>query len=329
MPRVNCKLGIDLGATNSCCYCIRPNGSTEVISLDNSKYLLPSIVGYKRDFPPQIASAARSFEDNGNRDYARNFKRLIGRKFDDPIVQEVSKYCGAPVMDRGDGYPCYDLSAVEEGMKKTPVEVATDILKYIIEKAKTFNETEIESICITIPARFDHNQRTATINALKNCGIDENRIKVISEPCAAALTYIKENPDYKEHILILDFGCGTFDVSIVRISNGGMCVEAHRGDNNIGGLTIDMKLVDWIKEQYYEKAGERIPDVRGRKNIASKLLTRAREMKESLSITDDATISLDGISVNGDAMDSDDDNEITITRLQFEKLIEDISARTQ
>lgn len=307
-----------------------------VIPLCNSRFLLPSVVGYRKDAPPQIAMAAKRFEEKGNKDFARNFKRLIGREFMDPVVQEVSKYCGAPIIDRGDGHPCYDLSAVEEGMRKTPEEVATDILTYMIDRAYTFNETEIEGICITIPARFDNNQRTATINALKNCGFDEDHIKVISEPCAAALTYINQNPGHKEHILIFDFGGGTFDVSIVHLSNGGMCVEAYRGDNNIGGLTIDMKLVDWIKQKYYEKNNTVIPDGRGNKNIATKLLTLAKEVKESLSVEEVAKIPLDGIVVNRRAFDSDsesgddgdpDDDEITITRSEFEKLIRDIPER--
>ena len=321
MSKKTTKLGIDLGTTNSCCYCIRPNGNLEVVTTQEGEQLLLSSPLYEKGKDPVFGRVCKNANKYGKRTMARYCKRLIGKKFSDKEVQEVSKYCEAPVIDRGDGYPCYDLSAVEEGMKKTPVEVATDILKCMIERAKIFNELEIESICITIPAKFDNNQRTATIKALKNCGFDENQIEVISEPCAAALTYIKENPGHKEHILIFDFGGGTFDVSIVHISDRKMCVEAYRGDNNIGGLTIDMKLVDWIKEQYYKETGERIPDVQGKKNIASKLLTKAERLKIDLSGQSYCNISLE------DIMGDSDDFELEITQSQFEKLIEDISAR--
>ena len=161
---------------------------------------------------------------------------------------------------------------------------------------------------------------------------------MISEPCAAALTYINQNSGHKEHVLIFDFGGGTFDVSIVRISNGGMCVEAYRGDNNIGGLTIDMKLVEWIKRKYFERHNIVIPDNWRNRNIATKLLILAKGVKESLSVEEEAKIPLDDIIVNRRAFDSDnesddddndddDDNEITITRSEFENLIQDIPER--
>ena len=329
MSKKTTKLGIDLGTTNSCCYCIRPNGNFEVVHTTEGLDLLLSAPMYKNGQDPIFGKNCSAAIKHGKRNIARYFKRLIGRKFDDPVVQNVLKYCGAPVIDRGDGYPCYNLDAVEVGMRKTPVEVATDILNYIIERARVFNETEIENICITIPAGFDKNQRTATINALKNCGFSEDRIKVISEPCAAAITYITENPGHKEHILIFDFGGGTFDVSIVHVSNGEMCVEAYRGDNTVGGINIDMKLADWIKEKYFNETGNRIPDIRGKKNIASKLLSLAEGAKIVLSSEQCVDISLESIADNGDDDDEEeeDDNEISITRAEFERLIEDILIR--
>ena len=321
MSKKTTKLGIDLGTTNSCCYCIRPNEDRAVVPTHEGANLLISSPLYQKGKGPVFGKNCTNAIKYGKRTMARYPKRLIGKKLSDLEVLDVSKFCGAPIIDRGDGYPCYDLSDVEEGMRKTPEEVSTEILSCMIERAKVFNELEIEEICITIPARFDNNQRTATINALKNCGFDEDHIKVISEPCAAAITYIHDNPGHKEHILIFDFGGGTFDVSIVHVSEGKMCVEAYRGDNNIGGLTIDMKLVEWIKKKYYDETGETIPDVKGKKNIASQLLKIAEDTKIVLSTQQSTDISLESIG------SSDDDNEISITRSQFENLIQDIPKR--
>ena len=338
MSKKTTKLGIDLGTTNSCCYCIRPNEDRAVVPTHEGANLLISSPLYQKGKGSVFGKNCTNAIKYGKRTMARYPKRLIGKKLSDLEVLDVSKFCGAPIIDRGDGYPCYDLSDVEEGMRKTPEEVSTEILSCMIERAKVFNELEIEEICITIPARFDNNQRTATINALKNCGFDEDHIKVISEPCAAAITYIHDNPGHKEHILIFDFGGGTFDVSIVHVSEGKMCVEAYRGDNNIGGLTIDMKLVEWIKRKYFERHNIVIPDNWRNRNIATKLLILAKGVKESLSVEEEAKIPLDDIIVNRRAFDSDnesddddndddDDNEISITRSEFENLIQDIPER--
>lgn len=315
------KIGIDLGTTNSCCYCINARGEVMPVPMPDGSYLLPSSVFYDKGKDPVLGNVVKSRIKNGKLTVVRNSKRLIGRKFKCEEVQSMLKSCGAPVSNR-DGNPVFDLSSIE--MEKTPEDVAVDILQFILTQARKFTDSTITDVCITIPARFDNNQRTATINALKRCGFSDKSISILSEPSAATATYINENPNHGDRILVFDFGGGTFDVSIVNIANGDIVVETNRGNNTLGGVDIDKIVLDWMKEDYerlFHKPLKTSDDDKKR-NILTKLLFKAEETKIRLSTEKAVEVSLEGIP--GTMTDDGDDATLTFTRASFEIKIKPI-----
>ena len=313
-------IGIDLGTTNSCCYCLK-NGKEEVVPPNEGGQLLLSAVYYQKEGNPVVGKAARGKYKSG-KSVVMNSKRMIGKSYSDPSVQDILDIFGVPVICGRNDQPYLDLSGVREGMMKTAEDVATDILKCIVERGKSFTGVEFNKVCITIPSQFDNNQRTATLNALKNCGFSSSQITMISEPCAAAIAYERENARHNTHYLVFDFGGGTFDVSVVYVSDSAINVCAHRGDSNLGGITIDRMVADWMKKQYEIETGRPFPSIDMKKknprDIESKLLVTAEEVKIQLSSEDDTecTISVDR-----------EDLELNISRVTFNDIIRDIPRR--
>ena len=322
------KLGIDLGTTNSCAYFCR-GGAVECLDIDNGKHLIPSFVEFKAGRDPVVGYAAKRRVGSNKASVVFNAKRLIGRGFSSEEVQQNLENCGCPVENRG-GSPAFYLESVDSYV--TPVDVATEVLKKIISEAEKRAECEVSELCVTIPANFDENQRSATLRAAINCGISEEHIIILNEPTAAALCYGFENEAKDEYILVYDLGGGTFDVSILKVSNGRYSVEMYEGNNNLGGADFDRIILDWISKRYRKLNGvdlipDKLPDEEKIK-YRRRLLGIAEEAKIALSATDETEISVSNI-INVAADEGEDENcDIKLTLDEMNRLIDSDIDRT-
>jgi len=285
------NVGIDLGTTNSCIACVK-NNEIEAVAMPGGERLLPSAASYARE-NPVFGRIINNYIKQGRTDLARYSKRVMGKGFNSPEVKELKDQFGCPLIEVNHK-PVYEF---KNGVRKTPEEVGADIVEYLLSSVKRFTERKIGDVCVTIPAQFDNNQRTATINAVKKAGIAENHIHVISEPTAAAISYLNVNPMQNGRLLIFDFGGGTFDVSIIRVNNNRIIVEANRGNNHLGGLDIDYAILKWMKTEYNSLTGKELPekDRNGTNKPLLKLLAIAERAKIDLSVNPATDIYFEGI----------------------------------
>ena len=316
-PHNTTVVGIDLGTTNSCCYFfIEKTGMEKRMYNQSNNSLIPSVVTY--NYNETIVGRMITSKKYTSCRYS---KRLLGRNYGDSSVQKLLNSCGASLIDVG-GIPCYDLSKYGKGMKKTPEDIATVILDKILSNVKEQSECWISKVCITVPANFDDIQRQLTVNALKRCGIEENMITVISEPCAAAITYLNENQDHLGNVLVFDFGGGTLDSSIVQIMKGGIHVKANYGKNTLGGVDIDKLLAEWILNQLSDHQKKIFEEKK--ETMYSKLMDLAEISKTNLSCYDSVDISVDSLFHAEEVEEEEEDLSFTLTRVAFNALLQPI-----
>ncbi|MFQ0971290.1 Fe-S protein assembly chaperone HscA [Gilliamella sp. BG1] len=293
-------VGIDLGTTNSLVATVR-SGQAEVLPDLEGNPLLPSVVHYGIDhddnFVITIGKNAKDNAVNDPQNTVSSIKRLMGRSLSDIDLSQ---------------FP-YTFSQTENGVpllnlpneKVNPIQVSSEILTALAERAKESLQGEIDGVVITVPAYFDDAQRQATKDAAKLAGL--HVLRLLNEPTAAAIAYGLDSG--KEGIIaVYDLGGGTFDISILRLNKGVFEVLATSGDSALGGDDFDRLLADYIKEKL------------GLTNnidpyINQKISSQATEIKILLSEQDLAVFSLDNQS-------------LTITRQQFQQLIEPLVKRT-
>lgn len=293
-------VGIDLGTTNSLVATVR-SGQAEVLPDLEGNPLLPSVVHYGIDhddnFVITIGKNAKDNAVNDPQNTVSSIKRLMGRSLSDIDLSQ---------------FP-YTFSQTENGVpllnlpneQVNPIQVSSEILTALAERAKESLQGEIDGVVITVPAYFDDAQRQATKDAAKLAGL--HVLRLLNEPTAAAIAYGLDSG--KEGIIaVYDLGGGTFDISILRLNKGVFEVLATSGDSALGGDDFDRLLVDHIKEKL------------GLTNnidpyINQKISSQATEIKILLSEQDLAVFSLDNQS-------------LTITRQQFQQLIEPLVKRT-
>lgn len=292
--------GIDLGTTNSLVATVR-SGQAEVLPDLEGNSLLPSVVHYGIDhddnFVITIGKNAKDNAVNDPQNTVSSIKRLMGRSLSDIDLSQ---------------FP-YTFSQTENGVpllnlpneQVNPIQVSSEILTALAERAKESLQGEIDGVVITVPAYFDDAQRQATKDAAKLAGL--HVLRLLNEPTAAAIAYGLDSG--KEGIIaVYDLGGGTFDISILRLNKGVFEVLATSGDSALGGDDFDRLLADYIKEKL------------GLTNnidpyINQKISSQATEIKILLSEQDLAVFSLDNQS-------------LTITRQQFQQLIEPLVKRT-
>lgn len=276
------RVGIDLGTTNSCCY-YEYRGKAECLDYSDGRRILPSYVEYRDDGSIVVGSVAKRNIKNQNPHVIHNTKRLIGKEFNCPEVQAMIHSCGLPVENIC-GKPVFNL---QDGKTITPGMVASSIVKYLLDRVEDRCGMKATDVCVTIPAHFDNNQRTATLQAIINAGIPEDSIQITNEPTAAAICYGLDNNADNTRILVYDLGGGTFDVSILSIRDGEFQIDTYEGDPNLGGADFDEVLLKWIEEKYKDRYNddiipEKLPEhikLRHRR----RLLEAAEKCKESLS----------------------------------------------
>ena len=263
-------VGIDLGTTNSLVATVR-SGQACVISDEQGRPLLPSVVRYRAGSEPIVGYEARLRQADDPRNVIVSVKRLMGRGISDVVHRESMPY----YFDDAPGMVRVRTAA---GVK-SPVEVSADILKTLRERAEAALGGSLVGAVITVPAYFDDAQRQATKDAAKLAGLSV--LRLLNEPTAAAIAYGLDNGAEGTYA-VYDLGGGTFDISILRLSRGVFEVLATGGDSALGGDDFDQRIFCWI----IETAGLRPLSAED----ARLLLSRAREAKEHLTLHNAASI---------------------------------------
>lgn len=292
--------GIDLGTTNSLVASVR-NGVALVLNDEDGRALLPSVVRYSQSAQPVVGHLAQAMQSQDPHNTIVSIKRFMGRGLKD-IADAASfpyQFVDAPGM--------VQLKTVA-GVK-SPVEVSADILRVLRERAQRSLGGDLTGVVITVPAYFDDAQRQATKDAAKLAGL--NVLRLLNEPTAAAIAYGLDNASEGVYA-VFDLGGGTFDISILRLSQGVFEVLATNGDSALGGDDFDQRIFCWTLEQ------AKFPELSARDMRL--LLCKARDAKETL--TDHAEVNITAILSSGEAVD------VTLTAVIFNEITESLINKT-
>ena len=307
-------IGIDLGTTNSC-VAVLENQSVQIIPNSVGGRTTPSIVAFTGKDERLLGQIAKRQAITNAENTIHAVKRMMGRRYDDPEIQGIMSHLPYKIASAPNG----DVRILAQGKEYSPPEISAMLLQYLKGTAEEYLNEEVTDAIITVPAYFDDSQRQATKDAGKIAGLEVRRI--ISEPTAAALAYGLDKKE-KERVAIFDLGGGTFDISILQLSEGAFEVISTCGDSFLGGEDFDQCLIDWIVDEVKAESGTYIGD-----DVLAKqrLKETAEKAKCELSTMEKAHMNLPFIS-------SDGDNPVhfdkTITRGHFETLVAELIERT-
>ncbi|TPI13751.1 molecular chaperone DnaK [Mesorhizobium sp. B4-1-3] len=307
-------IGIDLGTTNSC-IAIMDGKDPKVIENAEGARTTPSIVAISSDGERLVGQPAKRQAVTNPENTIFAVKRLIGRRYDDPVTEKDKKLVPYKIVkgDNGDAW-------VEAGGKKqSPSQISAMILQKMKETAEAYLGEKVEKAVITVPAYFNDAQRQATKDAGRIAGLEV--LRIINEPTAAALAYGLEKKDGRT-IAVYDLGGGTFDISVLEIGDGVFEVKSTNGDTFLGGEDFDMRLVEYLAAEFKKEQGI---DLKADKLALQRLKEAAEKAKIELSSTTQTEINLPFITA-----DASGPKHLTmkLTRAKFESLVEDLVQRT-
>lgn len=304
-------VGIDLGTTYSCIG-VWQNDRVEIIANDQGNRVTPSYVGFTES-ERLIGDAAKNQVAMNPCNTVFDAKRLIGRNFDDPVIQADIKNWPFKVISKKDNKPLIQIEYKGEIKEFTPEEISSMVLLKMKETAEVYLGHEIKSAVITVPAYFNDSQRQATKDAGIIAGLSVKRI--INEPTAAAIAYgLEKNTKTETNVLIFDFGGGTLDISLLTIDDGVFEVKATAGNTHLGGEDIDNRLVSHFIEEFKRKFKK---DMSDNPRSVRRLRTCCERAKRTLSSATQASIEIDALFDGNDFYSN-------ITRARFEELNADI-----
>jgi len=306
-------VGIDLGTTNSVVGVVEA-GRPVIIASSEGNRTTPSIVGFTKDSEIVIGDQARRQLVLNPKNTFFNLKRFVGREWDE--LDDISMSVPYNIKSNDNGNVRV-LSPFTE-REYAPEELVSSIIRKLIDDSETFLGDTIDSAVITVPAYFNESQRQATKDAALLAGLKVERI--LNEPTAAALAYGFEKSSAR-NVLVFDLGGGTFDVSLLRISNGVFDVKATCGDTQLGGNNFDSKIVDWLAEKFLIKYKI---DLRRDRQALQRLTEAAEKAKCELSGLNKTKISLPFITTNEQGPLHIDE---TLDRKLFESLSQDLLDR--
>ena len=306
-------IGIDLGTTNSV-VAVMEGGEPNVIANEEGGRTTPSVVAFTKTGERLVGQVAKRQAITNPENTIFSIKRFMGRRYDE--VKEELKMVPYKVEPEGD-----HVVIVAQGKKYTPQQISAMILQKLKKAAEDYLGQPVQDAVITVPAYFNDAQRQATKDAGKIAGLEVKRI--INEPTAAALAYgLDKKKD--ETIAVYDFGGGTFDISILRVGEGLIEVEATNGDTHLGGDNLDQRIVDWLIDEF--KRGEGL-DLRGRGNemALQRLRDAAERAKIELSTTMETEINLPFITA-----DASGPKHLVkkLTRAKLEAMVEELIQRS-
>jgi len=307
-------IGIDLGTTNSC-VAIMDGKNPKVIENAEGARTTPSVVAIADDGERLIGQPAKRQAVTNPTNTFFAIKRLIGRKFEDPVVAKDKGMVPYEIV-KG---PTGDAWVRANGKDYSPQQISAFILQKLKEDAEAFLGEKVEKAVITVPAYFNDAQRQATKDAGKIAGLDVQRI--INEPTAAALAYGLDKNEGKK-IAVYDLGGGTFDVSILEIGDGVFEVKATNGDTFLGGEDFDLRLVDYLAGEFQKEQGV---DLRKDKLALQRLKEEAEKAKKELSTVPQYDLNLPFISMNASGPLH---LNLKLTRAKLESLVEDLVNKT-
>jgi len=293
-------IGIDLGTTNSCVGVLQ-HGKVEIITNETGSRTTPSFVGYTTN-ERFVGESARTQSAMNPENTIFEAKRLIGRKFKDPIVQEEAKTLPYKIIEGKNGNCAIEVKFKGNKTTVTPEEIAAAILSKLKRDAENFLGIDITKAVITVPAYFNDSQRQATKDAGKIAGLEV--LRIINEPTAASLAYglsTKKEDDDDKNVIVFDCGGGTQDISLLNIDNGIFEVKATSGDTHLGGGDIDNTLVHFAIQKF-KKIHKITQDITISKKSLQRLRNSAIRAKHTLSNISQTTMEVDsfyeGIDLN-------------------------------
>jgi len=307
-------IGIDLGTTNSC-IALMDGSDAKVIENIEGARTTPSMVGFADEGERLVGQPAKRQAVTNPENTLYAIKRLIGRRFDDPVTQEDKKMVPYTIAKGDDG----DAWVEVDGQKYSPSQVSAFILQKMKDTAESFLGEDVTQAVITVPAYFNDSQRQATKDAGKIAGLDV--LRIINEPTAAALAYGLEKKE-SGTIAVYDLGGGTFDISVLEIGDGVFEVKSTNGDTFLGGEDFDRKIVDYLADEFKK---ENSIDLRDDKLALQRLREAAEKSKIELSSTPQTEVNLPFITAD---QSGPKHLNIKLSRAKLESLVEDLVERT-
>ncbi len=312
-------IGIDLGTTNSC-VAVMDGGKPKVIENAEGDRTTPSIIAYTADKETLVGQPAKRQAVTNPSNTLFAIKRLIGRQFNDDVVQKDIKMVPYKIVKADNG----DAWVEVNGEKMSPPQISAQILKKMKKTAEDYLGEKVTEAVVTVPAYFNDSQRQATKDAGKIAGLDVKRI--INEPTAAALAYGMDKKSGDSTIAVYDLGGGTFDISIIEIAetDGEHTFEvlSTNGDTFLGGEDFDKRLIDYLAEQFKKESGM---DLHSDPLALQRLKEAAEKAKIELSSSQQTEVNLPYITADA----SGPKHMVQkLTRAKFESLVEDLVDRT-
>ncbi len=303
-------IGIDLGTTNSC-VAIMEGGDAKVITNPDGGRTTPSIVAVTESGERLVGQIAKRQAITNPENTVFGVKRLIGRKFSSPEVQNDLKILPYKIEQASNG----DVRINLRGKQLSPAEISSFVLAYIKKYAEDYLGETVNDAVITVPAYFNDSQRQATKDAGKIAGL--NVLRIINEPTAASLAYGLDKRR-EEKIAVFDLGGGTFDISILEIGEGVFEVKSTNGDTHLGGEDFDLRLVDYLADEFKKDQGI---DLRRDKMALQRLKEASEKAKMELSTSMETDVNLPFITADASGPKH---LNVKISRAKLEALCADL-----
>jgi len=304
-------IGIDLGTTYSCVG-VMENGKVNVISNDQGNRITPSYVAFTETGERLIGDAAKNQLTSNPENTIFDAKRLIGREWSDKSIQGDAKYFPFKLSSKNNK-PVISVMSGDSSKTLTPEEVSAMVLTKMKQTAESYLGCNVTKAVVTVPAYFNDAQRAATKDAGVIAGLDI--IRIINEPTAAAIAYgLDKVSSDEKNVLVFDLGGGTFDVSLLSVTDGVFEVLSTNGDTHLGGEDFDQRVMEYFMKVIKKKTGK---DIRQDTRAMQKLRREVEKAKRALSSSHQTRIEIESL------IDGEDFSE-TLTRAKFEELNMDL-----